>query len=241
VFCESASGAKELAKYHPIFEEKIKVVPIFASELIHLNVPVETQELSISNITDNSPFFLYPAQFWPLKNHYNLIQAFKQLVLIHPEQQLKLVLSGADKGNLPYLKKIITQLELENQIVITGYITNETLYALYKHALAMIMPTFLGPTNMPLIEAAYLNCPVLCSNLLGHIEILQEHAIYFHPERPEEMRVAMEKMLSPSFRNSLSEKAFEHICHSKFNIQNSLISLEKYLLEIIPVRKAWGN
>ena len=60
-------------------------------------------------------------------------------------------------------------------------LTEEEIASFYKHALALVMPSYLGPTNIPLIEAREFNCPVLCSDLDGHKEILGSEAIYFPP------------------------------------------------------------
>lgn len=53
-------------------------------------------------------------------------------------------------------------------------------FALYKSAAALIMASHFGPTNMPPIEAMELGCPVICSDLGGHREILDNGALYFN-------------------------------------------------------------
>ena len=100
-------------------------------------------------------------------------------------------MSGADKGNLTYIKEVIKQNHLENNVVFTGFVSDEAIYTFYRNAIALVMPTYLGPTNMPLLEAYYLGCPVVCSNLAGHKEQMGDKAIYFDARNAEEIAYKM--------------------------------------------------
>ncbi|MBK8586427.1 MAG: glycosyltransferase [Bacteroidetes bacterium] len=84
--------------------------------------------------------FFYPAQFWAHKNHYNLLLAFKKLQNDFPD--LKLVLTGSDKGNKEYIKEVVSKLDLKNHVLFPGFVDNETMVGFYSHASAMIMPSF---------------------------------------------------------------------------------------------------
>jgi glycosyltransferase involved in cell wall biosynthesis len=93
---------------------------------------------------------------------------------------------------------------------------------------------------MPLLEAAQLQCPVLCSDLQGHKEMLGNNALYFEPSNADSIYSAMKQILDEGFRKRLIDAAFRDIQNSPFNIGKSLEILNKILLEIIPIRKAWG-
>jgi glycosyltransferase involved in cell wall biosynthesis len=102
------------------------------------------------------------------------------------------------------------------------------------------MATFLGPSNMPLIEAAHLKCPVLCSDFAGHREILGDNALYFSPTDSNAIKNAMSRILDKQLRNSLSESAHNYIQQSHFTVDNALKILNDILKELIPIRKTWG-
>ncbi len=242
ILCESIAGAKELQKYYLFFQGKIKILPIFSGDIINLNVlPVEqVKHLSVYNLKKQK-YFIYPAQFWAHKNHYNLIFAFRELLLETKDLDLKLVLCGSDKGNMDYIKQLVHSLSLNKSVIFTGFVSNKSLYSFYKNAIALVMPTFLGPTNMPLIESAYLKCAVLCSDFEGHKEILGENAIYFSPSDKNSIKISMLQVLSEEFRMNLIDSAYQHINQSNFNIDKSLDILNKILLDIIPFRKTWGT
>lgn len=241
ILCESEVGANEFKNYYSFFSEKIKVLPLFASYIINHQVSLDKEKETLEKYKlQKGKFFIYPAQFWPHKNHYNLLLAFNQLLQETKNQDLKLVLCGSDKGNFNYILHLIQSLSLTDKIIIPGFVTNDALNIFYRNAIALTMPTFLGPTNIPIIEAAHLNCPVLCSDLAGHREILGNNAIYFNPADSEAIKLAMEQVLNVNTRAILISSAKEHITQSPFNLNNSLQVLNQILLNIIPVRKTWG-
>jgi glycosyltransferase involved in cell wall biosynthesis len=241
ILCESQSGMDELVYYYPINRERIKILPLFAGEVVRINVDNDIQQNHLKSFSlEDQNFFVYPAQFWPHKNHYNLIIAFSRL-LTRSDRDLKLVLCGADQGNMAYIKRLVARLKLTNNVIITGFVDDEVLHTFYRHAISLVMPTFLGPTNIPLIEAPMLNCPVLCSDLKGHREILHEEALYFNPAKPEEIEKQMLAILNHSLRQELIDRASKRVAESPFNVEKSIKTLSEILEEIRPVRKSWRS
>ncbi len=241
ILCESETGCEELEKYYSLYHDKLKVLPIFGGSIIETSISsaLEKEILEHYQLTSEN-YFLYPAQFWAHKNHYNLIRAFHTHVTESNNTLLKLVLPGTDKGTMPYIKQVAEELGISGQVIIPGFVKSETLAVLYKNAIALIMPTFLGPTNLPLIEAAHLNCAVACSDLGGHREIMQEHAFYFEPANATSIKTSLEQMLDKKARDQLKFSAKQHITTSPFNLANSLNILNDMLVNCIPVRKTWG-
>ncbi|HXH99445.1 MAG TPA: glycosyltransferase family 1 protein [Sphingobacteriaceae bacterium] len=240
ILCESEEGRAELRKFYTFKSSKIKVLPIFGNSKLYSIVPEKPHNILSAYQLKENRFFLYPAQFWASKNHYNLLLAFKEFKKRQENKAYKLVLCGSDQGNLTYIKSIVEEFSLNEAVVFTGFVTEAELNTYYRNATALVMPTFLGPTNMPLIEAAHLRCPVLCSNLSGHIEIMEGNAIYFVPEEADSIERALTQITNDEYRSELIETAFNHIKKSKFNLENSLKVLNSLLLEIKPIRKNWG-
>ncbi|HTN47763.1 MAG TPA: glycosyltransferase family 1 protein [Flavipsychrobacter sp.] len=238
ILCESEAGIKELKNAYGIFEKKLKLLPMFGN--MELGKPVDALPVLEKFSLEDNRFFLYPAQFWSLKNHYNLLRAFSLFVATHPDY--KMIFCGSDKGNMEYIKSVVEDLKLNDKVIFAGFVSNDDLTALYQTATAMVFPTFLGPTNMPLLEAARLKCPVLCSDLEGHKEQLGEHALYFEPTRPHEIEAAMNRIADdPVFRITLKEAAYREFSQSKFRLENSLSFLNDIFLEAKAIRKTWGN
>jgi glycosyltransferase involved in cell wall biosynthesis len=238
ILCESEAGRAELKSAYGMFEKKLKLLPMFGN--MELGKPVDAPGVLDKFSLVENKFFLYPAQFWTLKNHYNLLRAFNAFVATHPD--FKMVFCGSDKGNMKYIKSVMEDLKLNDKVIFAGFVSNDDLTALYQMATAMTFPTFLGPTNMPLLEAARLKCAVLCSNLEGHKEQLGDHALYFEPTRPHEIEAAMNRIADdPVLRITLKEAAYREFSQSKFRLENSLSFLNDILLEAKAIRKTWGS
>lgn len=227
VFCESEAGKHDAINYLRINENRLKVIPIFPSEIISEKCIPERPKL----VEGGGYFIHYPAQFWAHKNHYNLLFAFKGALDYFPN--LKLILTGSDKGNKSYLHKVMEDLGISRNVIDLGFVSIEELKWLYLNSQGLVMPSFLGPTNMPLLEAAELGCRVACSNLPGHIEQLGEYAYYFNPASPFDMKKAILDML----RNDNAEMNRKYV--SKFNIKSALENIDLAFTEIKNIRFSW--
>ena len=71
-------------------------------------------------------------------------------------EEVQAVFVGSAKSKWANLEKILAlanQLGVKRQILYLGYVEQEDMYSLYKLATALVMPTFPGPTNIPVLEA----------------------------------------------------------------------------------------
>ncbi len=137
---------------------------------------------------------IYPAQFWAHKNHKYLIDAFKNLTS-QQKKGLKLIFTGYDKFNKKYIQEEIKENGLEKSILIYEYINDKELISLYLNATALVMPTFVGHSTLPLYEAFYFSLPVLFSKDLLD-ENLKKCVYEIDIFNPKDFIVQLEKLLS---------------------------------------------
>lgn len=236
VLSESEAGKKSLVKYANVFEDKIKVLPIFAGNVINLSVDEHTQNqiLKENGLTPNK-FFFYPAQFWAHKNHIVILEAFKEFKKKYPD--FKVVFTGGDKGNENYIKAKTIEMGLQSEILFLGFVTKESLNTFYKKCTSLIMASYFGPTNMPPIEAMNLGCPVICTDVDGHKEILEDAAIYFNALSWQSLLESMYTMVND--REYYVEKIIRQQKNTRFNIDSSINLLDKYLNQAITIRNTW--
>lgn len=153
-------------------------------------------------------YVFYPAQFWKHKNHMNLIKAVK--LVAEEINDIHLVLAGSEKNNMNAVKKYISENRLENYITIKGFVSNENIAYLYKHAVGMVMPSYFGPTNIPPLEAMALGCPVAVSNRYAMPEQVGSAGLLFNPDSPEEIAECIRKMWrDDALRQRMIEKGYE--------------------------------
>jgi len=106
-------------------------------------------------------YLFYPAQFWPHKNHVRILQALARLK--NQGLQVPAVFCGGDKNNKGYVQSLAEELGVADQIVFTGFVDEREMQGLYFHSLALVMPTYFGPTNLPPLEAWSMKKPVIYS------------------------------------------------------------------------------
>ncbi|CAN2231211.1 glycosyltransferase family 4 protein [Candidatus Planktophila versatilis] len=134
-----------------------------------------------------SNLFIYPAQFWPHKNHVTLIRAFHE-ARKESGIELQLVLTGSDKGFKIKILNLVKELSLEDSVLIPGFVTEQILVDYYKKARMLLFPTHLGPDNIPPLEAMSYGCAVAVSDVPGAREQFGEAANYFNPNSIEEIK-----------------------------------------------------
>ncbi len=228
VFVESDAGKDEMIKYLSYPEDKIFVIPFFID-------PDEwLLRRGINNYTIvEHKYLFYPAQFWPHKNHENLIDAYNLLYGQNKLSGIKLVLSGSDKGNVQKIKDKIATLKLQDEIILTDFINREDIIGLYQNALALVMPTYLGPTNLPILEALEAECPIICSDLSGHREMAQDAALYFDPSNHLDIAEKMFQLIAnKNLQVSLIKNAKKVKLSSKFNHKKATEALENAFSKI---------
>lgn len=141
-------------------------------------------------------YLLYPANYWPHKNHGNLLTALRLYCDRHPHDDLGLVLTGADGGNGPRIDNEIERLRLREHVITAGYVSQSRLQALLLGASALVFPSLYEGFGMPVLEALAAGVPVLCSASTSLPEVAGDAAIYFDPQDPSDIAQAIEQLLS---------------------------------------------
>ena len=128
---------------------------------------------NIKPVDVDGPYFLYPAQRWPHKNHRTLLEAFAQVVRVRPD--VKLVLIGSSKGTSVDIESWVSELGIVDSVLDLGFVDSETTYGLMAGAKAVVMPTFLGATNLPPLEAAFLGVRSIVSDVHHFDETISDY------------------------------------------------------------------
>jgi len=139
-------------------------------------------------------YLLYPAQFWPHKNHPTLLRALAQLDGYHA------VLVGSDKGARGRVQALAADLGVSDRVSFPGFVETEELVALYQHAHALAYPSFLGPENLPPLEAMALGCPAVVADVPGAEHQLGDAALRFDPPDHEALAAAIRSLEDASLR-----------------------------------------
>lgn len=160
---------------------KIKVIPEgISSPNLEATEPTKTGLAKITN-----PYILYLGTIEPRKNLDTLIDTFLDLKNSHnlPHQ---LVLAGGIGWKI---KPLLDRLKgHQNDIVLTGYVSEKQKASLYKHADIFIYPSLYEGFGLPPLEAMSYGIPVICSTGGSLKEIFSKHALMFDPTDKETLK-----------------------------------------------------
>lgn len=194
-------------------------VPAGRTAVVHISLPRRLNRTSPERVLavrdrlglDGDAYLLYPANFWPHKNHRMLLTAFGMLAAGRLEP-LRLVLTGADTGLRRELGQAVTALGLEGRVVFAGYVSDDDLSALLTGARALVFPSLFEGFGMPLIEAMAVGTPIVCSDVTSLPEVGGEAALYFDPRRPDSIVDALTRLFDePGLAGQLVEKGRERL------------------------------
>lgn len=157
-------------------------------------------------------FLLYVGAAYPHKNLEKLISAFSRLAV--ERSDLQLVLAGKETFFYRRLKDE-THLKhpgLIEQVIFTGYLTDDELVCLYSSARLYVFPSLLEGFGLPPLEAQSYGLPVISSNSSCLPEILRDSAIYFDPNNEEEMaKVMLQGLTDEYLRQELIKRGQENL------------------------------
>lgn len=150
------------------------------------------------------PYIFYPAQFWLHKNHRYILVALR-LMLDQCGWAPQAVFCGSDKGELSSILELAEELGVAHLVKYCGFVPSEELPYLYSGALALVMPTYFGPNNIPPIEALTLGVPVCYSNIPAFKEVLGDSAYYIDLDKPGSLVEALISISQNGRRGRTSE------------------------------------
>ena len=188
VITGNETGKEELLKYYNLDEERIRILPFPVSSFCYGREEKPAFELE-------KDYFFYPAQFWSHKNHICILDALAILKSKYDERPA-FYFTGCDKGNMAYIQQQINDKGLDGQVKIVGFLSDKELKYMYTHAKAMVYASLLGPNNLPPIESLMLNCPVLLTDIPGHVEQMGKSVLYFDGFKPESLAELLHKVIN---------------------------------------------
>jgi glycosyltransferase involved in cell wall biosynthesis len=215
---------KRISFFYRVLEERIFLISHQPSISVqNFKIIDENKQMEVRkkhNLPKN--YIFYPAMYLPHKNHRTLIDAIKILKDENNIKNLKMVCCGSDIGYLSNLKKYTIQKNLENEILFLSFVDDEDLPYLYNDSSMLVMPSLIGPTNIPPWEAFKIKKPVIYSNLPGIKDVLGDAVHYINPMNPNEISLAINKIFNDElYRNNLIEKGCDKFEENKKNFNFS--------------------
>ncbi len=192
---------KEIIKFFSVESNKIEV--IYPGAIL------------LEDVSDgeflNCPkkFFLYVGAIKERKNVLNLVKAY-ELFYRSVDSGYKLVITGNFNKESSYCKEIfdfISEKGIQDCVIFTGHVSDNTLKVLYKRASVFIFISLLEGFGFTVLEAMNYGLPVITSNRGSLAEIVDDAALLVDPKNTAQISSAMEKsVVDSALMNDLSSR-----------------------------------
>lgn len=215
VLTDSDFTRRELLDVYELDAEKIKVVyPGLDPVFLDPPTPEET-ETALKAYSLEPPYLAYIGNLHPRKNLATLLEAYALLRERGVEHRLA-VIGGGGLGrlhNTEYRKLMlrVRDLDLEEKVVFTGYVPDDSLRCLLYRAEALVFPSIYEGFGLPPLEAMACGVPVVTSRRSSLPEVVGDAAVFIEdPLDPEEIAGAVAGLLEDSrLRETLVKKGRE--------------------------------
>lgn len=196
ILVDSDLGKKNVVHRYGIDDERVHIIPFQAA--ISTRGPVNPNSHSAIDISEkyalDVPYVFYPAQFWAHKNHVYLLEGLQALEERHG-LRVGAIFSGFDRGNLAHIKSYVRGLNLDARVRFAGFVENEEMPELYRQSIALVMPSYFGPTNLPPLEAFELGVPVLYSDKAGLRDQVGDAGLLMDLSDPNSMAAHLKSLI----------------------------------------------
>ncbi|MBA2339190.1 MAG: glycosyltransferase family 4 protein [Pyrinomonadaceae bacterium] len=196
IITPSEFSRQDVIKTYDIKPERISVTPEAAAP--HF-APVTDQEL-IEAIKRRygiaGDYILAVGSIQPRKNLPRLIRAYANLRRKRPAGNLpQLVFVGKQAWLYAETLRALEESGVKAQTVLTGYVPEADLPALYSGALCFVYPSYFEGFGLPPLEAMQCGTPVITGNLTSLPEVVGSAGLTVNPFDEEQLTAALGKLI----------------------------------------------
>lgn len=172
-----------------------KVVSISADADAHFTagiVPTETEAAIRARYGLSRPFIMYTGGIDYRKNIEGLIEAYAALpVETRRAFQLAIVCNARPEDKYRLLRLAHRCGADEGDVVLTGFVTDDELVALYRLCRLFVFPSLHEGFGLPVLEAMRCGAPVIGANLTSIPEIIDMPEALFDPASPVDFQAKL--------------------------------------------------
>ena len=189
------SNKDDLINFYKASKDKISIqnfIPMLPTIYKEKSDTVKYNEIFFKfKLPNDKKIIFYPAQFWAHKNHKYLIDVAKIMKSKQNEKYL-FVFCGGNKGNYSYIKEQVVKNKLEDHIRIFNFLSDDEVISFYKNCNAVVMPTFCGPTNLPIYESFFFKKIIFYTKNLIPDDPINDHLVPIDISSPNDLYERLE-------------------------------------------------
>jgi len=240
IIAVSKNTKKDLMKLYRVPEEKISVIhegygkadfktqnsklpPALLREALRAG-KTATQNLKLLGCG----YLLFTGRLEERKNIRGIVEAFGILKKKYNVSH-KLILVGKFGYGREKIKNKTNNSKYKNDIILTGYVSDEDKFYLMADADVFLFPTFYEGFGLPILEAQSVGTPVVTSNVSSMPEVAGDGAVLINPKDISAIAEAVYKLISnESYKNDIIEKGYNNL--KRFSWENCAREVADILL-----------
>jgi len=211
ILCISQATKNDLLNHVKLNPERVFVTHLAANTALFYPCNDAEKLASVKHkygIPD-APYILGVSTLEPRKNLEHVIRCFAKVVQQQGIKDLNLVLVGAKGWEYDKIFQEIANFGLsKDRIIITGYVADEDLAAIYSGAMVFIYPSLYEGFGLPPLEAMQCGIPVITSNNSSLPEVVGDAGIMLDAADADGLCHSILKLYrTPALRQEMSLKS----------------------------------
>jgi glycosyltransferase involved in cell wall biosynthesis len=202
---------RDIIQTYGIDAERVSTIPVAAAE--HFGPIRDYRELQRvrHNYGIDGDYILSVGSIQPRKNLARLIRAYALLRGNCSADKLpKLVLVGKSAWLYDETLRTLDEAGVKDTVVLTGYVPERDLPALYSGALCFVYPSYFEGFGLPPLEAMKCGAPVIVGDRTSLPEVVGDAALAVDPFDIEAIAGAIMRLIDdPALRTELSVKGLQ--------------------------------
>jgi glycosyltransferase involved in cell wall biosynthesis len=227
IIVPTESVKREVCEHLPAAPEKVTVIPEAARQCFH---PESTTiaKPALDRLGIEGPFILYVGAIEPRKNILTLVKAFED-VYKRSELRPQLVIAGPTAWLADHLLNYVRDSSVKNKILLTGYLGDDDLRALYSTCTLMCYPALYEGAGLPPLEAMACGAPVITTKTSAISEVVADAALLFAPTNYQTLASQIVELFMDSrVRESLIRKGLKRAAEFSWQ-RTATLTYQTYL------------
>lgn len=188
--------------------------------------PCLNRKTNLPNSIKKEKQILFAGTITQKKGYLDLIQAFSLIAHKYPEWEI--IFAG--NGEIENAKRLVKDLNIEEQVVFMGWVNREEIHVLFEKASIFCLPSYTEGFPMAVLDAWSYGLPVITTPVGGLTDVLipGKNALVFEPGDINQLAELLNELITDqSLQQRISKESIK-LSQEKF----SITSISKQLSEL---------
>jgi glycosyltransferase involved in cell wall biosynthesis len=215
VIAVSQNTSRDISRFYPHLQAKVRVI-------------YSGNRFPVIGAGPSTPenYFLFVGTLEPGKNLELLIRA---LATMADDSGTHLKVVGGQGWRQSHLPKLMESLNIQSRVDFLGFVGDTDLIELYRHSLALVLPSHYEGFGLPAIEAMACGCPALLADNSSLPEAGGNAALYFKTGDLDSLVSQMRRLRDDAYlREQCIERGMQHASRFRWDAtaESTAICLE---------------